>query len=73
MGAYEEFLEERSRLDGYLEQEYRIIGIQEDLQGAEVRLLSPEGKPVSIRLGSADSRKYIANRIIAERRTQDEQ
>jgi hypothetical protein len=63
MSAYEEFRKEQMDIDAYLDQGYTIAGLQEDLDGTEVRFVrtgSEGGKDqILLLLLNPDARKYV--------------
>lgn len=63
MTAYEEFAQEKRAIDALLEQGCVIVGIQEGLDGTDVRFGGAESLPerTNLRLLSADARKYIVS------------
>ncbi|MDP4099286.1 hypothetical protein OIN60_21455 [Paenibacillus sp. P96] len=70
MSAYELYAAEKLELDGLVESGYQIRSVQEGLDGADVRLVHPglpEGE-ASLRLLTADARKYLTVLLLRERR-----
>ena len=68
MSAYEQFAEEKSKIDGYIKQQYVITGVREGLSGDWLELKHPGGDQASLLVETADARKYFANLLIKQSR-----
>lgn len=66
MSAYEEYCEEKQAVDALLEDGFKIVGINEALDGMEIRFRKqpPESDEAQLLLLTADARKYVSNLII---------
>jgi hypothetical protein len=70
MSSYKEFIEEKGKIDGLLQNDYEITSIRENLSGAFVEftnLKNPEDK-VELQILTADARKYFSSIIIANQK-----
>ena len=63
MSFYEEVLEEKQKLDRYIQQGYAITTVNEDLSGAWVELTHPDPavEQVILHILTADARIYLGN------------
>ncbi|CAM4273208.1 hypothetical protein L1N85_18235 [Paenibacillus alkaliterrae] len=68
MAAYEQFAEERNKIDSYIKQQYRITAVREDLSGTRLTLEHPGGDRTELLVLTADARKHLANVLIRQRR-----
>lgn len=68
MSAYEQFAEEKNKLDDFIKQQYSIIGVREDLSGTWLTLQHPGGDQAVLLLLTADARKYASNVLIKQSR-----
>lgn len=68
MAAYEQFVEEKNKLDDFIRQQYSITGVREDLSGTWLTLQHPGGDQAVLLLLTADARKYLANVLIKQSR-----
>lgn len=66
MSAYEQFAEEKNKLDDFIKQQYSIIGVREDLSGTWLTLHHPGGDQAVLLLLTADARKYAVNVLIKQ-------
>ncbi|QDI92118.1 hypothetical protein EPH95_13750 [Salicibibacter halophilus] len=62
MSEYEEYIEERRKIDDLLQDDYWIEHVSEDLSGALVTFVDKKGKRErkKLRIGNADARKYFS-------------
>lgn len=62
MSEYEEYIEERRKIDDLLQDDYGIEHVSEDLSGALVTFVDKKGKRErkKLRIGNADARKYFS-------------
>ncbi|SEM70182.1 hypothetical protein SAMN05192533_10516 [Mesobacillus persicus] len=67
MSSYNEFLEEKTKIDSLIEQGYQIASVRENLSGAFVEFAPADQKEENITLHilTADARKHFSNIIIA--------
>ncbi|CAM4264740.1 hypothetical protein FHS16_005112 [Paenibacillus endophyticus] len=68
MSAYEQYAEEKRKIDAYLNQQYVIAGVREGLSGDWLELKHPEGDQVSLLVETADARKYFVNMLLKQAR-----
>ncbi|HTG71052.1 MAG TPA: hypothetical protein VL921_17475 [Candidatus Udaeobacter sp.] len=68
MSAYEQFAEEKNKIDAYMKQQYVITGVREGLSGDWLELKHPGGDQASLLVETADARKYFANLLIKQSR-----
>lgn len=63
MSFYEEVLEEKQKIDGYLQQGFVITTINEDLSGAWVELTPPDPahEQVILHILTVDARIHLGN------------
>ncbi|NIK70058.1 MULTISPECIES: hypothetical protein [unclassified Paenibacillus] len=66
MSAYQEFLEEKQKLDAYIGRQFRIHNVVENLSGATIELVHPGGESAVLQLLSADARKYMSNLVVKQ-------
>ncbi|SEM73664.1 hypothetical protein [Paenibacillus sp. OV219] len=75
MSDFQDFLAEKNAIDGYLEQDYRIVGVTEELDGDRLRLQPPSGapdsKPVTLLIQNANARKYWSTLLFASSESDD--
>jgi len=64
MSAYEQYVEEKNKIDSYLKQEYMITGVREGLCGDWLELKHPGGDEASLLIETADARKYFVNVLL---------
>ena len=69
MAAYEEFVREQQAIDELLFKGYTIVGIQEDLDGANVKFVmaEPAKGTVNMQLLTADARKYVTTLLFSKK------
>jgi hypothetical protein len=69
MSSYKEFVEERDKIDYYIQQEYFIKGVTENLSGAFLLFESKDGKrQETLHILTADARKYFSSLIIKQQK-----
>ena len=72
MASYEEFLEEKSKIDELVEKGYRIGKVEENLSGAFVDFERPNEKKQiekkQLHILNPDTRKYFSNLLIAQQK-----
>lgn len=68
MPAYEQFAEEKNKIDDFLNQQYSITGVREDLSGTWLELQHPGGDQAVLLVLTADARKYLGNVLIKQSR-----
>ncbi|MGG4142580.1 hypothetical protein ABEW34_05555 [Paenibacillus algorifonticola] len=66
MSAYQQVLEEKAKLDGYMIRQFKFIHIEENLSGATVTLQHPGGEAATLQLLTAEARKYLTNLLIKQ-------
>ena len=67
MSAYEQYVEEKNKIDGYLNQEYVITGVREGLSGDWLELKHPGGDEALLLIETADARKYFVNVLLKQK------
>jgi len=67
MAAFEEFVKEQQAIDELLFKGYTIAGIQEDLDGANVKFVleEPAKGVLNLQLLTADARKYVTTLLFS--------
>lgn len=68
MSAYEQYAEEKRKIDAYLKQQYVITGVREGLSGDWLELKHPGGDQATMLVETADARKYFANMLLKQAR-----
>lgn len=68
MSAYEQFAEEKNKIDAYMKQQYIITGVREGLSGDWLELRHPGGDQAVLLVETADARKYFVNLLIKQTR-----
>ncbi|WP_341280860.1 hypothetical protein [Paenibacillus sp. FSL H8-0537] len=66
MSDYQQVLEEKAKLDGYMVRQFIFIDIEENLSGATVTLQHPGGEAATVQLLTADARKHLTNLLIKQ-------
>lgn len=66
MSAYEQYAEEKSKIDSYIKQQYVITGVREGLSGDWLELKHPGGDEATLLVETADARKYFANLLLKQ-------
>ncbi|WP_151733621.1 hypothetical protein [Paenibacillus tengchongensis] len=74
MSAFTEFDQERREINELLEQGYRIVNIEEDLDGARVKFMrsGPVAAVQVLQLLTADARKHVTTVLPGIQRTPEE-
>ncbi|REE84458.1 hypothetical protein A8990_115139 [Paenibacillus taihuensis] len=69
MSDFEQFMAEKNAIDEYLEQDYRIVGVTEELNGDRLRLQPPAGAPdsvpITLLIQNSNARKYWSTLLFA--------
>jgi hypothetical protein len=60
LSEYQEFLQERDRLDFMVQKGYRIKNVLENLSGAFVEFENLEGESETLQVLTPDARKYFS-------------
>ncbi|WP_078413686.1 hypothetical protein [Priestia abyssalis] len=69
MSSYKEFVEERDKIDYYIQNGYTIKGVTENLSGAFLLLESKDGeKQETLHILTADARKYFSSVLLQQKR-----
>lgn len=66
MASYSEYMAEKEKLEHYLNRDYQIRAMNEDLNGMTVELAQTGGESVRLRLLTADARKFAAGALIRQ-------
>ena len=66
MSEFELFQSEKQKLDSYVAQQFRIVGVLEDLEGAWLDLEHPGGETAKLHLTTANARKYYVNVLLSQ-------
>ncbi len=67
MSDYQQFLDERDSIDFLIQKGYRIIGVYEHLNGANVHFSEPNGNVTeTLLIGTANGRKYFSSLLIKQ-------
>lgn len=66
MSAYEQYAEEKSKIDSYIKLQYVITGVREGLSGDWLELKHPGGDEATLLVETADARKYFANLLLKQ-------
>nr|WP_263326572.1 hypothetical protein [Neobacillus sp. Marseille-Q6967] len=67
MSEYQQFLNERDRIDFLIQKGYRIQRVHEHLDGATVEFLHPEKNvKETLLIGTANARKYFSSMLIKQ-------
>jgi hypothetical protein len=71
MSFYDEVLEEKNKLDRYLQQGYVIHAAREDLSGAWIELRSADNaqQQVTLHLLTAEARIHLVNQLLKQMRS----
>ncbi|MNR03518.1 hypothetical protein D3C85_1194150 [compost metagenome] len=71
MSEFELYQAEKQKLDGFVAQKFKIVGVLEDLEGAWLDLEHPEGEKAKLHLTTANARKYYVNVLLSQGKTKD--
>ncbi|WP_053377337.1 hypothetical protein [Paenibacillus sp. FJAT-27812] len=66
MSAYEQYAEEKRKIDAYISQQYVITGVSEGLSGDTLELKHPGGDAATLLVMTADARKYFVNLLLKQ-------
>ena len=67
MSEYQQFLNERDKIDFLIEKGYRINAVNEHLNGATVDFLHPKGNVTeTLLIGTPNGRKYFSSLLIKQ-------
>ncbi|MDN3016326.1 hypothetical protein V7161_26330 [Neobacillus drentensis] len=67
MSEYQQFQDERDKIDFFIGKGYRINGVNEHLNGATVDFLHPNGNVTeTLLIGTANGRKYFSSLLIKQ-------
>lgn len=66
MSEFEQFQAEKQKLDGFIAQKFRIVGVRENLEGAWLDLEHPGGEKAKLHLKTANARKYYVNVLLSQ-------
>jgi hypothetical protein len=69
MSFYDEVLEEKNKLDHYLQQGFVIHAAREDLSGAWIELRSADDAQVTLHLLTAEARIHFVNQLLKQMRS----
>lgn len=69
MSSYREFVQERDKIDYYIQKGYRLKGVTENLSGAFLLLESQNGeKQETLHILTADARKYFSSILLMQQK-----
>jgi hypothetical protein len=68
LSEYQDFLQERDRLDFMVQQGYRIKNIVENLSGAFVQFENAEGENETLQILTPDARKYFSVLLLKQQK-----
>ena len=68
MSEYQEFLQERDRIDFLIQQGYRIMNVTENLSGAFVDFEKNEAVNETLQILTPDARKYFSVLLLKQQR-----
>lgn len=66
MSDYQQFLQERDRIDFLLQNGYKITNITENLSGAFIDFENKEKEQETLHIQTADARKYFSVMLIKQ-------
>jgi len=67
MSDYQQYLNERDKIDFLIQKGYRINSVNEHLNGAAVEFLNPQGNvSETLLVGTANGRKYFSSLLIKQ-------
>jgi hypothetical protein len=70
MSDYQQFLDERDKIDYLIQKGYRISGVKEHLNGSTVDFLHPKGNVIeTLQIGTVNARKYFASLLLKQNHT----
>jgi hypothetical protein len=72
MSEYQQFLDERDKIDVLIQKGYRISAVSEHLNGATVEFMHPNGKLTeTLHIGTPNARKYFSSLLINQNQAID--
>jgi hypothetical protein len=67
MSDYQQYLNERDKLDFFIQKGFRINAVHEHLNGASVEFYHPSSKEKeTLLIGTANARKYFSSLLIKQ-------
>jgi hypothetical protein len=69
MSFYDEVLEEKNKLDHFLEQGFVFHAVREDLSGTWIELRSTDDMHVTLQFLTAEARIHLANQLVKQLRS----
>ncbi len=69
MSEYQDFLQERDRMDYMIQQGYRIKNVVENLSGAFVEFENALGEKETLKILTPDARKYFSVLLMKQQKT----
>ncbi|MEQ2528245.1 hypothetical protein EKG37_04270 [Robertmurraya yapensis] len=66
MSDYQQYLQERDRIDYLYQKGYKITNIKEDLEGAQIEFQRAEEDKETLHILTAEGRKYFSVRVIQQ-------
>ena len=70
MSDYQQFLDERDKVDFLIQKGCRISGVKEHLNGSTVEFTHPKGNVTeTLLIGTANARKYFASLLLKQNHT----
>ena len=69
LSEYQDFLQERDRLDYMVQQGYQIKNVVENLSGAFVEVENAEGESETLQILTPDARKYFSVMLLKQQKT----
>ena len=70
MSDYQQFLDERDKIDFLIQKGFQINGVNEHLNGATVEFVHPSGNVTEIlKIGTANARKYFTSLLLKQNHT----
>jgi hypothetical protein len=68
MSDHQQYLNERDKIDFFIQKGYRITSILEHLDGATLELMQPEkNEKETLLIGTANGRKYFSSLLINQK------
>ncbi|ETI68902.1 hypothetical protein [Neobacillus vireti] len=72
MSDYQQFLDERDKIDFLIQKGCQINSVREHLNGASVDFLHPNGNVTeTLLIGTANGRKYFSSLLISQNQPKD--
>lgn len=72
MSGWQEYMEEKAKIDDLIAKGYRVAGVTELFDGDDVKFVRDSGgdalQTIELRLQTADGRKYLGSVLIAQLR-----